>query len=225
MKKFILPLLILLFVGSLFAVESAPSEVVGYFRKEIPAGGWSTLALPFGYASLDVNDVLGLQFGEEDVLLDINGGFSTSFYDGYGWDGELMELGYGVGYYINRVDANGPLTYYVLGKVDAQPFTVTMNGGGIFTAFGIADASAIPVMAEDHPFGANPFDGDVLLEIDSGLSTTFYDGYGWDGELFELSPATAYFYASNTGFVWNYVPVSRRDNTQSITSPRIGTKK
>lgn len=45
MKRFILPLLILLFVGSLFAVESAPSEVVGYVKYDLVAGN-NTIALP-----------------------------------------------------------------------------------------------------------------------------------------------------------------------------------
>jgi hypothetical protein len=45
MKKFILPLLVLLFVGSLYAVESAPSEVVGYVKYDLVAGN-NTIALP-----------------------------------------------------------------------------------------------------------------------------------------------------------------------------------
>ena len=45
MKKFILPLLLLLFVGSLFAVESDPSEVVGYVKYDLAVGD-NTIALP-----------------------------------------------------------------------------------------------------------------------------------------------------------------------------------
>jgi len=45
MKKFILPLLVLLFVGSLFAVESEPSAVVGYVKYDLVAGN-NTIALP-----------------------------------------------------------------------------------------------------------------------------------------------------------------------------------
>jgi formylglycine-generating enzyme required for sulfatase activity len=54
MKKFILPLLVLLFVGSLFAVESAPSEVVGYVKYDMVIGN-SLVAIPmespWGWAS------------------------------------------------------------------------------------------------------------------------------------------------------------------------------
>ena len=60
MKKFILPLLVLLFVGSLFAVESDPSEVVGYVKYDLVAGD-NTIALPmdqgFAWAS-ELGDLL-----------------------------------------------------------------------------------------------------------------------------------------------------------------------
>ena len=51
MKKFILPLMLLFFVGTMFAVESAPSDVVGYVKYEcvINANGSNNLvALPMG---------------------------------------------------------------------------------------------------------------------------------------------------------------------------------
>lgn len=61
MKRFILPLMLLLFVGSLLAVESAPSEVVGYVKYDLVAGN-NTIALPmdqpFALAS-EVGDAIG----------------------------------------------------------------------------------------------------------------------------------------------------------------------
>lgn len=60
MKRFILPLMILLFVGSLLAVESAPSEVVGYVKYDLVAGN-NTIALamdePYAFAS-EVGDAI-----------------------------------------------------------------------------------------------------------------------------------------------------------------------
>ena len=61
MKKFILPLLVLLFVGSLFAVESDPSEVVGYVKYDLVAGN-NTIALPMDqpYAlASEIGDAIG----------------------------------------------------------------------------------------------------------------------------------------------------------------------
>jgi hypothetical protein len=61
MKKFILPLLLLLAIGMLAAVESDPSAVVGYVKYECVAGN-NTIALPmvdaYEYAS-EIGDVLG----------------------------------------------------------------------------------------------------------------------------------------------------------------------
>ena len=45
MKKLILPLMLLLFVGALFAVESDPSAVVGYVKYDLVAGN-NTVAIP-----------------------------------------------------------------------------------------------------------------------------------------------------------------------------------
>ena len=53
MKKFILPLLFLLAVGMLVAVESDPSAVVGYVKYPCVAGGNTLIALPMeaGFAT------------------------------------------------------------------------------------------------------------------------------------------------------------------------------
>lgn len=56
MKRFILPLMILLFVGSLLAVESAPSEVVGYVKYDLVAGN-NTIALPMSHSYAMAGDI------------------------------------------------------------------------------------------------------------------------------------------------------------------------
>lgn len=56
MKKFILPLMLLLFVGSMFAVESDPSEVVGYVKYDLLAGN-NTLALPMNQSYAMASEV------------------------------------------------------------------------------------------------------------------------------------------------------------------------
>ncbi len=61
MKKFILPLLLLLFVGSIMAVESEPSAVVGYVKYDLVAGN-NTIALPMDqpYAlASEIGDAIG----------------------------------------------------------------------------------------------------------------------------------------------------------------------
>lgn len=56
MKRFILPLLVLLFVGSLFAVESAPSEVVGYVKYDCVTG-LNLVALPMDQGYMLASEV------------------------------------------------------------------------------------------------------------------------------------------------------------------------
>lgn len=212
MKKFILPLLLLLAVGMLAAVESDPSAVVGYFKKTVGDGAVQSIALPFAYPITTVDAILGMQLGADDVTQEINSGLSTTFVDGYGWDGGLTNMAYGEGYYIIRTIGSGSADYYLMGKVDPQGFTVPIYGNSSVNAFGLTEATAVPFIAEQHPFGANPVDGDVVQEIDSGLSATFVDGYGWDGGLTELLPTFSYYYisaAGSAGFSWTYTPVAR----------------
>ena len=61
MKQIIIPLMLLLFVGSLFAVESARSQFMGYVYYDLVAGN-NTIALPMnqGYAQAsEVGDAMG----------------------------------------------------------------------------------------------------------------------------------------------------------------------
>jgi len=90
MKKLLLPLLALLFVGSLIAVESAPSEVVGYVKYELVAGN-NTIALPmdqpYAMASELGDDIGASTMGYYDsanqlwVVVDANpwGGWTADF--------------------------------------------------------------------------------------------------------------------------------------------------
>lgn len=227
MKKFILPLLLLLAIGMLAAVESEPSAVVGYFKKTVTDGGWQAISLPFAYTDLSVGSVLGDQFMEPDAIVDINLGSATTYWDGYGWDGELTDVEYGAGYYLNRVSGNGSNTYYLMGTVNPQGFSKLILGNGAYTAFGMNDAAPVAIAVEASPFGANPVDGDFVTEIDTGLSTTYWDGYGWDGELAELQPTYAYYYTTTVGgtsFNWVYTP-TRSTVQHSATKSMNGKKK
>jgi len=224
MKKILLPLLLILAVGMLAAVESEPSEIVGYFKKTINEGSYQSLCLPFAYPSLSVNDVIGDQFNEGDILMDINTAITTTFYEDFGWDGELTDFAYGSAYYVYRVIPNGQKTYFILGKVDPQSFTKTIYGNGSFTAFGLNEASSITIVAENHPFGTLPSDGDIIFEIDTARTTTYYDGYGWDGDLQEILPLNGYFYntvAGSSSFIWNYTPTRNSEDRSSLSGSKI----
>ncbi|OQB07454.1 MAG: hypothetical protein BWY18_00388 [Candidatus Cloacimonetes bacterium ADurb.Bin211] len=224
MKKILLPLLLILAVGMLAAVESEPSEVVGYFKKTINAGSIQTFTLPFAYNSFSVNDIIGDQFAEDDFIMDINLGISTTYYSGYGWFGDLTDLEYGNAYYANRAISNGQNTYFLLGKVDPQPFTKTIMGNGSCTAFGLNEARPINIIGAESPFGILPSEDDFVVEIDTGASTTYYEGYGWFGDLEVITPTYGYYYKSAIGsnsFVWTYTPSRSSFNKQDISDSKV----
>jgi len=106
MKKFILPLLVLLFVGSLFAVESDPSEVVGYVKYDCVAG-LNLVALPMEQGYAWASDLGAAYPGMMDVI---------NYWDnqtqswvaandlGFMWDGDF-ELTNGSVLWVNAVDS------------------------------------------------------------------------------------------------------------------------
>jgi len=213
MKKFILPLLLILAVGMLAAVESEPSEIVGYFKKNVNDGGYQAFVLPFYYTNLAISNIMGDQFAESDVISDITTGESSTYYSGFGWFGALENMNYGTAYYINRAIGNGAIDYFLLGKVDPQGFTKTILGNGAFTAFGLNEAANV-LLSEDI-FGTNESDGDVISDINTGDSSTYYEGYGWFGSLEYLTPTSAYYYNSAFGssdFIWTYTPTRGVNN-------------
>ena len=207
MKKFILPLLLILTVGMLAAVESEPSEVVGYFKKNINDGGYQAFALPFYYTNLAISNIMGDQFAESDVISDITTGESSTYYSGFGLFGALENMNYGTAYYIKRATGNGATDYFLLGKVDPQEFTKTILGNGAYTAFGLNEAANV-LLSEDI-FGTNESDGDVIQDINTGDASTYFEGFGWFGSLEYLTPTSAYYYHSAFGssdFIWTYTP-------------------
>lgn len=226
MKKFILPLLLVLSLSMLIAVESEASDVVGYFKKSIPEGGWKSFVLPFAYApeSMTPTAIFGDQFADADQISEIREGIATDYIDGYGWYGDLETFDYGYGYYAVRADGNGPLDYFIMGKVDPQPFT-TYFPTDSWSAFGLNEASDVYIA---DLFGTNPTDGDVLSDVDDGTASDYIDGYGWYGDLEIFEPTRAYFYVTSPdspGFEWTYPPSETRQSTNGISNQRKNLKK
>jgi len=90
MKKFILPLLLLLAVGMLVAVESAPSEVVGYVKYDCLVG-LNFVALPMEAGFTMASDFANAYPGMFDALNywdNVNQQWVGAYDFGY-WDGDF----------------------------------------------------------------------------------------------------------------------------------------
>lgn len=116
MKKFILPLLVLLFVGSLFAVESDPSEVVGYVKYDCVAG-LNFVALPMEAGFLWVSEFADQYPGTMDALSYWDNATQSwvSAVDWGYWEGDFeVEAGS-----VLMLSVMTPFTAYSLGDIPA----------------------------------------------------------------------------------------------------------
>jgi len=211
MKKILLPLLLILAVGVLAAVESEPSEIVGYFNLTAASNSWSPLSLPFDYTDLSVGNVLG-DFLNDDAIYDIATSSSSVYYEGFGWFGDLVNLEYGKVYWINRIETNPTFNYYILGKVDPNPVTVTFSGYG-WTPFALNEATNIPLSSLTFSEAVN---GDEIYDIATSSSTVYYEGFGWFGDLENIEPTHGYWYNRvDAGYTWTYTPSRSNNNVKN----------
>lgn len=117
MKKFILPLLLILAVGILAAVESAPSEVVGYVKYDCVAG-LNHIALPMDSGYAMVSDFAANYAGYMDTISYWDSASQSwiSAYDlGY-WEGDFtVQPGT-----VLMAYALSPFAAYSIGDLPAQ---------------------------------------------------------------------------------------------------------
>ena len=220
MKKFILPLLLILAVGMLAAVESEPSEVVGYFKKTINAGSYEAFSLPFAYDNMNVSSVIGNQFSENDYILDMNTGLSTTYYGSeWGWFGDFDLMEYGHAYWIYRDIVNPTTVYYLLGKVDPQISNIIINGQdmGGWTPFAINEAAEVAI---GNLYLPNIQYEDFIIDIQTGFISTYYGPeWGWfsgDGFDYILPTHTYWLYTTSpTSSAWTYTPIRETKNANN----------
>jgi len=127
MKKFILPLLVLLLVGSLFAVESAPSEVVGYVKYECVTG-LNLVALPMVQGYTYASDIATAYPGMFDAISywDADNQVWAAAVDlGGFWDPDF-EVIPGNGLWINALT---PFSFYSIGDMPAVNASYNLVNG------------------------------------------------------------------------------------------------
>ena len=225
MKRFILPLMILLFVGSLFAVESAPSEVVGYVKYDCVAG-LNLVALPMeqGFTlSSEVGDTYpgqidqisrwdaDLQFWESAVFYD--------FGDGTGiWDPDFaVEPGS-----VIMISTTAPISFFSIGSMPNSNAQYAMISG-LNTMMVPLNKSQLTLSSE---LGDEIGTVDQLSSWAAGLqfweSAVFYDfgdGTGiWDPD-FNVSIGTPVMASVTSPTTW---PQGPRGNNQGTLQKFTG---
>lgn len=210
MKKLLFPLIMLLAISFLVAVESAPSATVGYIARTITAGGYECISLPFEFTDissdgLDVIDVIGNQMLDEDNILDMDNGGSATFYSP-DWD-NVLALPLTHTYWVNRNVANPDMTLYLCGKVNPTSLVFTVKGSaeGYYTSFGLNDVREVAITDLDIDLGLLS-DEDIILDMQTGESTTYF-APEWDNPSFTIKPTNTYwFYHNGDSFTWTYNP-------------------
>jgi len=129
MKRFILPLMILLFVGSLLAVESAPSEVVGYVKYDCVTG-LNLVALPMQQAYALTSDIGADYAGLTDAISYWDANTQSWYSAVYYADFELWDPDFDVqAGSVLMINALSPFSFYSIGDLPAANAQYAMVTG------------------------------------------------------------------------------------------------
>lgn len=206
MKKILLPLLLILAVGMLAAVESEPSEVVGYVKYDCLVG-LNLVAMPMDDGLTLTSEVGAIYNATNENIDAINiwdpasqtWFFSTNYGGGF-WDPDLP-VAPGSILYFNTIT---PLTFYSIG---AMPSTNAQYNiiPGLNTIMVPLNMNTLTLTSE---VGASIGDGEYLDAInlwDAVSQTwTFSTNYGggfWDPDL-NVSIGTPLFVNSINSVTW-----------------------
>jgi len=248
MKKCLFLLLLLVSLSMLLASESSPSETVGYYKIgtvqedgsiiPITPGRFTPVSVPFGLTLKGAWEVFGNQFGYEDNIVDPYNGWGGTYYGEWGWfynqteaiDSLMMMPGHI--YWIERNSNNESFNFYLTGKVDPQPFTLTMRGqaGGGWTPFALNESVPVSVYNLGIPNLIGDWENnmfDMIVDVTDGSGATYYGEYGWFDALsnndYMIKPTHAYYFFSNyddpdegnlfDSFSWTYTPQAARNNS------------
>lgn len=213
MKKFILPLLLLLAIGMLAAVESEPSAVVGYVKYNCVIGD-NAVAMPM-VQTFTTTTEFGAQFGDDINTINIwnadaQGWDSSVNYGGGFWDPELP-VGTGSVLFFN---STADLVYYSIGEMpetNAQ-YNIVIGDNAVMIPLNKSDLATTALA------GVSIGDGETVNTIniwnsaaqgwDSSIN---YGGGFWDPE-YDTPIGTPLFLNSATEEVWPAAPRAKMIN-------------
>ena len=236
MKKAILPMVILLVAASLMALESAPSDVVGFVK--VPCGvGFTPFALPFTYvdgtgaSSMLLQDVVGpymtggMAFNADKVW-DITSA-ETSYKTLAGTFSGFQAFNYTHAYYMEN--KHSAFDLYLTGKVESEILDFGEMAMG-FNPVGIKEAGEVSLNDIDILSagftGGMAFNSDKIWDM-TAAQTSYYNTTtsAWVG-FTTLTPGHAYYVeVKNTPFTWVYDPMSRDRGDATFETHNVNNSK
>jgi surface protein len=141
--------------------------------------GWTWFSLNLEGTDMGVGTVLNnLTIQQGDYIK--NQTISATYYDGYGWFGELADLDVKETYKI-KLGQSGVMQYEGQ-PVDPSATPIPINSGWNWIGYLPQGTTS----TESGLASINPIANDYIKN--QTLSATFYDGYGWFGELINIEP-------------------------------------
>lgn len=217
MKKVLIFSILVLFLGSLLALESGPSDVVGFVKITAPSNFDTALALPLEVdgqmTSVVYSDGAGAPYitgGPNPVFSDqiqeIGTG-TTAWYNSNtsAWMGDFA-VDVTKGYYAVIRSAHSAADIYICGTVDNTTIVnYAVIPANFDTAIGFREAgstvmiSNIGLITAGFQGGANPVFSDQIQELGTGTTAWYNTGTStWMGD-FALTPGKAYYLIIRNG--------------------------
>ena len=205
MKKLLTLALTGVLAAAALAVESEPSNTVGFISRSTTAGSYTAFsACPKGLGiDMPAVSVLGTQGFNGDQILAYDGGWLTySYTPDNSWGGLTMDYN---GMYIYRNNHGAAATLVVAGDVIPEGTNVTLAtfpGANTYVGFGNPLPMDVDLDTNDLTLDADGFaTGDIVLEYNGGWLTYVYNGatYGYD-----LTAGRSYVMRTGVAFTWDY---------------------
>lgn len=211
MKKILLPLLLILAVGLLAAVESEPSEVVGYVKYDC-LEGLNLIALPMDQNLNLASDIGNNYSGLTDAISYWDASTQTWFSAVYYVDFDMWDPDFAVSPgSVLMINTISPFSFYSIGNMPALNAQYTLIPG-LNTIMIPLNKSNFTLASE---VGLNIATVDAISEWDASTQTWYSAVYYPDFELwdpdFSVSIAKPLMTNSLSSTVW---PPSPRSNIQ-----------
>ncbi len=244
MKKLLIFTMMLVLIGSMVALESEPSEVVGYVKISAPSNFDTALALPLEVDGLMTSVVYadgagvpyitgGTNPNASDQIQELGTGATAWYHTGMSqWMGDFA-VDVTKANLAKIRSTNPAIDIYICGKVDN---TTVVNYAAIpanfDTELGFREAdssvmvSNIGLLTAGFTGGTNPNASDQIQELGTGTTAWYHTGMSqWMGD-FALTPGKAYVLKirlGHTGLPAYSYPASGADDY--VPTSKNNTKK